>query len=282
MLKSLLESGFEVTVLTRSQNWKLPDHTNMKAVIVDWTKPSSIVDAISNHSVVVSALPMDSAGTATQHTLIDACLTAGIRRFVPSAFGSDSFNDLVAELPVYEGKVQVIQRCRQLAQSKRLSYVEVACGPYLDWCIEVGLFIDAKKHSVTYYDGGDVRFSTTTLPTVGKSLVAILDHWEKISDRVVRVQDAVVTQKQLVCLAKEIQADGVEWTETYAETATLEKSSREKFARGEATAIEVYDLIKRAIWGEGFGSEMKELDNSKLGIPEMDQGKVRYVVSKYC
>ena len=146
----------------------------------------------------------------------------------------------------------------------------------------VGLFVDPKNHKVTYYDGGDAKFSATTLANVGKSLAAVFNNWDKVKNRVVRVQDAVVTQKQLVEAAKNVQKDGAEWDISNEDTSLLEKQARESFAKGDPSVEATYNCIKRSIWGAGFGGEMMEVDNDLLGLPQMSKAEVQEVVARYC
>ena len=218
---------------------------------------------------------MDPAGVKAQQALIDACLDAGVERFVPSTFGSDLSHPKTASLPGYSGKMEVLNRCKREEANSRLSFVEISCGPFLDWCIMVGLFLEPENHKVTYYEGGDVPFSTTTLATTGKALAAVTNRWDEFKNRTVRVQDAVVTQRQLVNMAKEVQADGREWTEEHETTLRLED--------GAADADPYpYASIKRAIWGEGLGQKMTGLDNELLGIEELQRGQVKAVVARFC
>ena len=51
------------------------------------------------------------------------------------------------------------------------------------------------------YDGGERKFSTTRLETVGKAVAGVLKNAEETKNRVVFVHEAVVTQNQLAALS---------------------------------------------------------------------------------
>lgn len=191
-------------------------------------------------------------------------------------------NERIKKLPAYKGKVEILKRCRELADEGRLEFVDVACGPFFDLSIQIGLFLDPQSHSVTYYNGGAVPFSTTTLESVGNAVAACLLNWEKVKNRIVRIQDAVVTQKQLVDLAKLIQADDARWVVNNQETDALEKKARENYEKGNVTGDDVVAMIKVGVWGKGTGTKFTEVDNEVLGLRELDEEGVGEVVSRYC
>lgn len=260
---------------------------------VDYKEPKSLCAAVNGHSAIIAALPMDENGIAAQHALLDACLSTGVPRFVPSAFGSDTTVALTASLPVYAGKVDIQRRLETLSESNSgaLEWTSITCGPYLDWCIMVGLFLDIKAHKVTYYDGGDVPFSATTLAHVGDALVRSLEQWHDIRNRIIRVHDGVFTQRQLVKVAQKLQAaatsedqGSIEWIEEHASTSELEHAARAKLAAGgELGFQEAYDFIKRAIWGEGYGADMTgTVDNEVLGLSTVREEELEQIIRRYC
>lgn len=85
-------------------------------------------------------------------------------------------------------------------------------GPFLDFGLNYGfLGPDLKKKQITYLDGGNAKFSTTTVATVARAVVGVLTKREETKNRAVYVQDAALTQKDLLRLSK--QALGEEgWT----------------------------------------------------------------------
>lgn len=134
---------------------------------------------------------------------------------------------------------------------------------------------------MTWHDTGDEEFSTTTLASLGKALVGVLQHWSDVADSTVKVHDAIVTQRELLSYAKEVVgADG--WTETHTDSAEAERVARTKFADGSAGVHEVYALIGRSIWGEGYGGRFDHVDNAKVGLPVMSKAEIKKAVQGFC
>src|SRR5690242_16544214 len=91
ILKELLAAGFSVTALTRqgsSSASKLPSDANLTVKEVDFTSVPSLTEALKGHFAVVSTLATIAVGS--QDLLIDAAAAAGVTRFIPSEFGSDT------------------------------------------------------------------------------------------------------------------------------------------------------------------------------------------------
>lgn len=256
----------------------MPEHANARRAVVDYYSKESLVAAITGTSAVICALPPEGP---TESAILDAALEAGIPRFIPSWFGSDTTNDKASTLPVFDAKVKMGKKLEALAGEGKISWVALVSGPYLDFCIKVGLLVNPKAKSVVYYDGGDKKFSTTKLATVGKALAAVLDKWDQVKNRAARVQGVLVTQKQLVDIAKQYTgADG--WSISTAYTADLDKQSRAKYASGQADRAAAFDNLKVALWGEGYGGAFPETDNEVLGVKEMTAQELDELVKSFC
>lgn len=80
---------------------------------------------------------MGAPGVAAQKQVIDAAVEAGVKRFIPSEFGSDLDNPKSAGLAVFAGKVVVRKQLEQLAAQGRITWSAITPGAFLDW----GLFL---------------------------------------------------------------------------------------------------------------------------------------------
>ncbi len=76
-----------------------------------------------------------------QLLLIDAAVEAGVRRFIPSEFGSDSTNPKAAALPVFRSKIAAQKALaeRAAASTSGFTYTLVITGPLLGWGLTQGL-----------------------------------------------------------------------------------------------------------------------------------------------
>ena len=142
--------------------------------------------------------------------------------------------------------------------------------------LQVGfLGIDIPNKKATLMDGGNTPFSTTILSDVGQSVVGILTHPEETKNRYVFVQSAVVTQNKLLAAAEKVT--GEKFVTEHQNTEEIEKAGNEKIAKGDFSGF--VDLIRRCIWGEGYGADYSEkLDNEILGVKVLDDAGVEEVV----
>ena len=171
----------------------------------------SLTEALQGQDVVISTL--GSTSLDKQLLLIQAAANAHVKRFIPSEFGSNTLNEKNATLPVYKDKIAVQEALKKEAVSNRLSYTVICAGPFLDWGLLVGFIPTLKDKTVSLFDGGDRLFSTTSLATIGKAVVGVLQHLDQTKDRAVYVQDTATTLKKLAALGKKsLGPDG--WKET--------------------------------------------------------------------
>lgn len=276
ILNQLLDAGFNVTVLTRDSS-KHSFPPTVTTVSVDYDSLDSLTNALKGQEALISTL--NSAAIAPQLLLIEAAAKAHVKRFIPSEFGGDTLNEKAASLPVFKPKVQVSDVLEKEAASSGMTYTIICTGPFLDWGIMVGFIMNLKEKKITLYDGGDRVFSTTSLPTIAKTVTGVLTHLDQTENRAVYVQDTATTLKKLAAMGKKaVGADG--WEETVVPVKeVLEQAWAElKKDRPDPTVF-AYNFIRAVIWGEGYGSHFQKLDNELLGLKEMSDAEVQSVVS---
>ncbi|KAG4434321.1 hypothetical protein IFR05_010199 [Cadophora sp. M221] len=276
VLKELLESKlFDVTVLTR----KSSSHTfpsEVKVVKVDFEDLESLATALSGQDALVSTVA--SLAIPSQKLLIDAAVKAGVKRVIPSEFGSDLKNPQTRMLPVYAAKVAIEEYLDSLAVEGALSYTLVYNGPFFDWGLRNGLYINFKERKAEIYDGGDQLFSTSRLCTVGKAVRRILTHPRETSDRAIWVKDIDVSQNQLLDLAKAL-TPGEEWEVKQVDTAALEKESLSQLQKNKFGPLTMMGFLKRAIFAPGYGNKFEHVHNSVLGITGISKDDVEELVA---
>ncbi|CAJ0543899.1 Ff.00g039820.m01.CDS01 [Fusarium sp. VM40] len=266
---------FDITVLTRATSThKFPD--DVKVSRVDYKNESSLIEALRDHKAVVSTLSI--FGDNAQEALVDASIKAGVKRFIPSEFGSDTSNPLVAKIPIFAPKVQLQEYLKTKAREHDgFSYTFIFNGPFLDWGLAAGMLVDIKNKSATLRDGGDVLFSSSRLSTVGQAVVGVLSNLDATANRAVYVKDADVSQNQLISIAKELDPSGT-WNTTEAETAVEEREALEKFNPTQPDIGVISKFLFRAIFGQGFGGRFETVDNELLGVKGLDAQGVKEVV----
>src|ERR1700761_5813636 len=80
VLMALIDSGFDVTVLTRQKdNADFP--SSVKVAQIDYSNRESVILALKDQDALVSTVGVRAI--EEQYKLIDAAAEAGVRRFVP-------------------------------------------------------------------------------------------------------------------------------------------------------------------------------------------------------
>lgn len=140
-----------MTVLTRTTGSGSTTHNfppSVSVAPVDYDSIDSLTAALRGQDAVVSTL--GAAALAKQLLLVNAAAQAGVKRFIPSDFGSDTLHPKSAALPVYADKVTVQKALRDKAAQQGpdgsgLTYTIVLCGPFLDWGLTVPFLLDQRS-----------------------------------------------------------------------------------------------------------------------------------------
>ncbi|KAL4789231.1 hypothetical protein BDV19DRAFT_395240 [Aspergillus venezuelensis] len=275
---------YTITVLTRKDSSAtFPSSVFVKQVDYDSIKDLTI--ALAGQDAVISAVGIRAVGS--QEPLIRAAIDAGVKRFIPSDFSSDFSNPLASTLPQYTPQLRINALLQDLVQiHPNFSYTSIRNGPFLDWGLAMGFQVNLRSETPEFYDGGDRRFSTTTLSTVARAVVAVLDaeNLEQTRNRVVYVHDVITTQRHLLEVARKV-ARGRKWDPVPVSTEGLERVARENYARGERDLASLMGLFVMAVFGERYGGAFERVDNEMLGLGGLDEegleGVVRGVVDSF-
>lgn len=280
ILKALLDADFEVTILSREGSTStdsLASHPKQKICKVNFDNTDSITSALKGIEGVVSNV--SSSALLTQKPIVDAAIAAGVRRFLPSDFGSDLTFEANRSVPLNTPKVEVHRYLVEKSKERpEFSYTGVHTGPFFDWCLRYGLYGDLKTHDVTLWDGGNTKFSTTTLASVGKAVVGVFRNLEATKNQELRVADTTVTQRELIEIVKEF--DGVEWTTKTASTGEAYQAALEEIKKPQPNMqIFIYNQLYRIMFSDEQGVSFEgRLDNDKVGLPVMTKDQVKEVV----
>lgn len=216
-----------------------------------------------------------------QLLLVEAAAQAGVKRFIPSDFGSNTVHPKTAALPCYADKIAVQQALREkAAQPGGMTYTVVLTGPFLDWGLGVGFVLGLKQRHATLYDGGERVFSTTTLPTIGRAVAGVLRKPQETENRAVYVHDTATTQRALYEMGKKA-TPGEKWTEEVVRIDDELAGAWAELSKEQPDPNKfVYQFIHAAIWGEGYGAHFEKTDNELLGIQELTEEEVQAVVNR--
>ena len=280
ILDALLAAGsFEVTIITREgSNSTFPP--GIKVIPVDYSSLDSLTTAFRGQDAVVSTLAMVALDTQTR--MIDAAIAAGVKRFLPSEFGSDTYNPKSRALPVFHGKIVIQDYLERKSKESSLTYTPIITAGFFDFLLKLGMIINFKDRKATLYDGGDRRISVTRLSAIGTAVVGVLQHPEETKNRPVYVHEAVITQNQVLKIAQDAAPDQ-KWETEVVDTEELERKAVEGLKGPEEKRSPglLYNFLYRAIFGEGYGGAMTKTDNELLGVKMMSEEEVKTLVEGF-
>lgn len=276
LLDTLLnESSFKITVLSR-QGSQSTFPSGVQVIHADYDSQDSLKKAFEGQDVVVSLVA--SAVLKDQSKLIDAAIAAGVQRFIPSEFGSDTVDPRNRALVSISNVKYDITKYLKSNESK-ISWTSIITGPFFDWCLRVGFHgFDLKNKTATLYDNGTTRFSTTNLHTVALAVVKSLEKPELTKNQYVYVAGFQTSQKEILAIAEKVT--DTKWTVKDVPSKDLVESGNAKIQQGD------YSGILTLLIATTFGSdEVGYIDpgktwNEKLGLPKEDlESAIRAVFS---
>jgi nucleoside-diphosphate-sugar epimerase len=258
----LADSTFNVTVLTRIDSSSVFP-SNVTVIKVNYTDYNAVKKALTGQDVVISAVGATGISDKLDHVLIEASVEAGVKWFIPSEFTGDITHPKFSSLPFLVSKVETIQLLKKY--ESRLSHTFITTGGFLDWGFDNGfLGYDIPHHTVTFYDEGKNLVSATTLPSIGKAVVAIIHHPELTLNKRIYIADATFTQQEALALFEKYS--GTKWTVKHKSTKESYKQGDECYAKGDiANGIPAY--IMAAIYSEQGASNFEgKTSNNALGL----------------
>ncbi|KAF2689416.1 isoflavone reductase family protein [Lentithecium fluviatile CBS 122367] len=265
VLNEFLKSSFNVTVLSREgSSSTFP--SGVKVVHADYSSVDSLTSAFKGQDAVLSLV--GTLGFAEQVKLIDAAIAAGVKRFLPSEYGSNTQDQRVQDqVPIFAPKVNTVKYLR--SKEDQISWSSIITGPFFDWCLKVGfLGFDASSKTATLIDDGKATISSTNLQQVGRAAVKVLERADLTKNQYIFVSSFETTQREILEVAEKIT--GEKWTINNVSSKDLLEGGGAKIQKGDFSGA--FDLIKGSCFSkEGLGNlKPVGLWNEKLGLPKED------------
>ncbi|KAI3397389.1 hypothetical protein diail_10839 [Diaporthe ilicicola] len=279
LFDQLIKGGFEVTALVRSAG-KIPNFpSSAKEVVVDFTSQDSLTAALKGQDATVSALGSQPGTGEAQKALAQASAASGVKRFIASDFGSNLDNPEVRKLAVFKDKFELRAELERLAKEGKLTWTSIYNNAFLDWGLEHKFILDPVARKATLWDGGEHLISVTRLAAVGQALVGVLKHPDETANRAVKVQEAAVSLKQLVEIAKE-STPGKQWTVVEGNTAEIVQKSNEALSKGIFEIWVFINYIFRAAFSNATEAHFAKNDNALLGVHELSEAELKAAVKQ--
>lgn len=237
----------------------------------------SLTTALKGIDGLVSTVAV--AAIEKQIVLIDAAIAAGVKRFIPSEYGTCTTSPKLEALPLYASMFTVKQYLQDKAKAGSLTWTVLACGSFLDFLFGGSMLLDFENHTATLFDEGDNRISSTSLPNVGNAIVGILKNFEATRNRIVKTSEVILTQNELLRIAEELRPD-IKWEINKSQTSVILKEGLDEVRAGDFSIPAIMKIVTgTAFAGDIYGGAYDETDNELLGIKELTEGDLKKLVS---
>jgi len=271
IVKALAKNGFSVEVFTQSDPAKAESAfsqlSKVKTVKVDYSSTESLVSAFKGIDAVVSVV--GSFQINLQTTVIEAAVKAGVKRFIPSEFGADTFAPYTAEEPIYGGKRAVVKALK--SHEDKMSWTGIVTGFFFDEEQGALLFVDPVKKTATIFGSGDAKVSVTRRHDIGEYVAAVLANPSQTANKVVRVAGGKVSQNELLSAFK---------SKTGAEGWSVKTVSLEELEAG-GIPLSIQKLVAqgKAQIDRPVSGYNNKLDNDLF--PQVKPRSVEHVISSF-
>ncbi|KAI1458815.1 NmrA-like family protein [Annulohypoxylon moriforme] len=258
------DGNFEITVVSRKSSPTATEGVNLIKVD-DSFPPDELVKAFTGQDAVVMTTSFQLFGQ--EDKFIDAAVKAGVKRFIPSDFTSNTRSaDTLALFPMMGGKARV-NSTLQSKQSTGLTWTAISTGIFLDIALMSGfLGYDLKEHTATIWDDGNVKFSVSTKRNVAKAITRVLRNPEVTANQHIYVSSLETTMNEILSGLEKGQ--GVKYVVSYTKTEDEVEYGKAMLAKGDF--MKSHKLVLAASLIPGYGNNFAEeerLWNDVLGVP---------------
>ncbi|RDW64449.1 uncharacterized protein DSM5745_09860 [Aspergillus mulundensis] len=267
LLTELLNANYPVTVLSRTTTpaTSLPPGATLHQV--DYTSFEDLKTALTGHDTIISTLAYSAM--PLQKPIIDAAIAVGAKRFIPAEYGA---MEIDPRITYYKEPLEIRAYLAEKAERNEIEYAIFHAGVWMEVIFSTPLIVDFEHRGVRVFDGGVHGFSVSRVRTLARAIVASLEKREETRNRVVRVHDAVLTQRGVLEMAKKC-TPGEEWVEISVDARKEVEELIEK------TGERVDDLLWPGLFAAvlmsgGFGAQYRDVDNELLGIEMMSEEEI--------
>ncbi|UKZ79038.1 hypothetical protein TrVFT333_006789 [Trichoderma virens FT-333] len=220
IVKALIDADFNVTVVTRSLGSNPKEINGAIFVTSDYTY-ESLVKIFTGQEAVVSAV---AAGPpiAAQKVMVDAAIQAGVRRFIPSEYGSSSIDQPLEDFKkLMAPKTELIGYLREKCRlHPTFSWTCLSGGALLDVGIHSGTWgFSVSERTATIFDTGEARFDSTTIPTMARSVVSVLLRPADSANKYLLIRSFIVSQSEILAAFEDITQS--KWSISYVNAESL-------------------------------------------------------------
>ncbi|KAF4169638.1 hypothetical protein CNMCM6936_006797 [Aspergillus lentulus] len=280
IVAALLKTGkHTVTALTRKDSSnRLPE--GVLVARVDYDYEATIVDALTGQQFLIITMA-PTAPRDTHSKLVQAAAKAGVPYIMPNGYAGDIDHIKLGEDtllgPVAKANRDEIERLG-------MQWITVCCGFWYDYSLaggEARFGFDFDKRSLTIYDDGNTKITTSTLSQVGRAVAKVLSLNERPHDENdksltlstflnngVYLKSFVVSQNDIFESVKRVTGTtDADWTITHEDTKKRYEDGLALVKGGNMAGFSKL-LYARAFYPDDASDFSAKAQNDLLGLPE--------------
>lgn len=251
-----------------------------KSIKLDLNNEADLTAAFKGQDVVVSAMPYPRL--ASDKIWMNAAISAGVKRIIPSEFSSNLETKLSQALPIVTDKIEIRKYVEDLASSGKIEWTSVNNGPFLlpfvwlsGW---MGTGLSSKV--TTLHDGGDKIVCTSTLERIGEGVARSLlpEYVKATKNKPIYVYSATVSERKMTALVSKLT--GIDFKEKHLSIDAITKDALEAYGKGDESKKSNFYIP--FCFGDGYGGDYRYLaSNELLGLKEMTDAEVEEMVKGF-
>ncbi|GAB1195452.1 hypothetical protein APSETT444_004711 [Aspergillus pseudonomiae] len=277
---ALLQTGrHTVTALTRKGSGnRLPE--GVLVASIDYNDEASMVAALNGQQFLIITMA-PTAPRDSHSKLVQAAAKAGIPYIMPNGYGGDIGNTKLGEDTMLG---PVAKTNRDEIERLGMQWITVCCGFWYDYSLAGGdsrFGFDFDKRSLTIYDDGNTKNSTSTLSQVGRAVAKVLSLNELPQDendnsltlstflnQGVYITSFVVSQNDMFESVKRVTGTtDADWTITHVDTKKRYEDGLAQVKVGNMAGFSKM-LYARAFYPDDPSDLSAKAQNELLGLPE--------------
>ncbi|CEI61335.1 hypothetical protein FVEN_g5947 [Fusarium venenatum] len=277
---ALLQTGkHTVTALTREDSTNRLSNGVIPAYI-NYDDESSIITALKDQQFLIITMA-PTAPRDTHRKLVQAASKAGVPYIMPNGFMGDIEQVKLGE-DILLGPAA--RANRDEIEKLGLQWVTICCGFWYDYSLAGGeqrFGFDLDNRSVTFYDDGETKNSTSTLSQVGRAVAKVLSlkvlpinedddslTLSSFLNKPVNIKSFVISQKDVFESVKRVTGTSdVDWTITYESTKKRYEEGMSLVKGGNMVGFSKL-LYARAFFPKDPSDLSAKAQNGLLGLPE--------------
>ncbi|CZR49298.1 putative isoflavone reductase family protein (CipA) [Fusarium proliferatum ET1] len=279
---ALLQTGkHKITALTRHGSTNnLPE--GIIIATIDYNDEPTLIAALKNQQFLIITMA-PNAPKDTHSKLVQAAAKAGVPYIMPNGYAGD-----IEQVKLGEDTLlgPVAKANRDEIERLGMKWITVCCGFWFDYSLAGGesrFGFDFDKKTLTLYDDGNVKNSTSTLAQVGRAVARVLSLKELPDDendrsltvssflnRAVYLNSFVVSQKDLFESVKRVTGTSdADWTVTHESSRKRYEDGLAQVKRGDMSGFSKL-LYARAFFPEDPSDLSAKAQNELLSLPKED------------